>query len=405
MAHIAFFSIPAHGHMRPPLAVAAELVRRGHRVSFAATSGFADAVRAAGAAVVPYETQMAEWLGPGQAANVDQDAEALAWSTVLFFIESAHLTARAEEAFAGDRPDLVVHDMSLAPLGRALEHAWGCPAVQSTPSMASNRYYSQLDALLKAGGVRRGHPALVERRKLAAAFTAERGLPDTPEAVLGWAARRALVYAPRVFQIAADTFDEHTAFVGACLGDDDLAGRWAPPDDRPVVLVSMGTTVNGDPGFFRECAASFADSPWHVVLALGGGVAPESLGELPSTVEAHAWVPQLAVLEHASAFVTAGGLNSLVMAMLTGVPVVAVPHMSEALLLARRAAALGMGTVLGDGEATGPRLRSAVAALLSDEAAAAAIPALRDHARKAGGTRAAADALEAHLPATVRSGA
>ncbi|MDQ2588705.1 macrolide family glycosyltransferase [Saccharothrix yanglingensis] len=404
MAHIAFFSIPAHGHMRPPLAVAAELVRRGHRVSFAATAGFADAVTAAGAGVVPYETRMAEWLGPGRAANSDQDADALAWSTVLFFVESAHLTARAEGAFAGDRPDLVVHDMSLAPLGRALEHAWGCPAVQSTPSMASNRYYSQLDALLKAGGVRRGHPALVERRRLAAAFIAERGLPETPEALVGWAAKRALVYVPRVFQIAADTFDEHTAFVGTCLGDDDLAGRWEPPDERPVVLVSMGTTVNSDPGFFRGCAAAFADSPWHVVLALGGGVTPESLGGLPANVEAHAWVPQMAVLGRASAFVTAGGLNSLMMALLAGVPVVAVPHMSEALLLSRRTAALGLGTVLAAGEATGPRLRSAVTALLADGAASTAAGAVRDLARAAGGTRAAADALEGHLPTTVRSG-
>ncbi|MFC6091791.1 macrolide family glycosyltransferase [Saccharothrix lopnurensis] len=404
MAHIAFFSIPAHGHMRPPLAVAAELVRRGHRVSFAATPGFAGAAAATGATVVPYETRMAEWLGPGQAANADQDANALAWSTVLFFVESAHLTACAERAFAGDRPDLVVHDMSLAPLGRALEHAWGCPAVQSTPSMASNRYYSQLDALLKAGGVRRGHPALVERRRLAAAFAAERGLPDTPEALVGWAADRALVYVPRVFQIAADTFDERTAFVGPCLGDDDLEGRWEPPDDRPVVLVSMGTTVNGDPGLFRECADAVADAPWHVVLALGGGVAPEALGELPPNVEAHAWVPQLAVLEHAAAFVTAGGLNSLMMALLTGVPVVAVPHMSESLLLSRRAAALGAGTVLAGGEATGARLRSAVAALLADPTTTTATRALRERTRAAGGTGAAADALEAHLPATARSG-
>jgi UDP:flavonoid glycosyltransferase YjiC (YdhE family) len=43
--HIAFVSIPSIGHVYPTLAVAAELVRRGHRVTYASVGAVPVAAR------------------------------------------------------------------------------------------------------------------------------------------------------------------------------------------------------------------------------------------------------------------------------------------------------------------------------------------------------------------------
>ena len=51
--HIVMIGVPAHGHMNPHLPVLAELVARGHRVEVTTPSGFAPAVAATGATVVP----------------------------------------------------------------------------------------------------------------------------------------------------------------------------------------------------------------------------------------------------------------------------------------------------------------------------------------------------------------
>ncbi|TDV47958.1 macrolide family glycosyltransferase [Actinophytocola oryzae] len=393
--HALFLAIPAHGHMRPALAVAGELVSRGWRVSVLATDEFAGMVTAAGADVVPYTTQMSQWLGPGRAGNADPDADSLAWSRVLFFIEGAHLVEKARERFDDDPPDVVVYDMAVAHAGRALGQLWHRPTIQSTPSFGSNARYSQVDVVLASAGVGPGHPALAELRRMAGEFAARYDLADAPDDLVSWAADHAIVYLPRQFQVASAGFGDGVGFVGPCLGTEDRAGDWAPPPDgRPVVVVSMGTTVNGGVELFRQCRDAFADQPWHVVMTLGG-TDPAALGAIPTNIEVRAWIPQLAVLGHAAVFVTSGGLGSVAMALHEGVPMVVVPRIPECRVIARRVAALGLGTVVPPGEATGPRLRDAVAALLADGDTARRVAAMREHTRAAGGATAAAALVEA----------
>ena len=54
MAHIAFFILPAAGHVNPTLSVARELVARGHRVTYALSENYRDRVLDTGAEFVPY---------------------------------------------------------------------------------------------------------------------------------------------------------------------------------------------------------------------------------------------------------------------------------------------------------------------------------------------------------------
>jgi UDP:flavonoid glycosyltransferase YjiC (YdhE family) len=58
MAHLAFVTIPAYGHVLPVLPIAAEAVRRGHRVTVATTEQFAPLAETTGARVLHYESSL-----------------------------------------------------------------------------------------------------------------------------------------------------------------------------------------------------------------------------------------------------------------------------------------------------------------------------------------------------------
>ena len=70
--HLAFVSIPAYGHVNPTLPLVAELVGRGHRVTYFTSADFGPRIRAAGA---DFHASGGNWLasmpalGPGQRAQ------------------------------------------------------------------------------------------------------------------------------------------------------------------------------------------------------------------------------------------------------------------------------------------------------------------------------------------------
>jgi MGT family glycosyltransferase len=214
----------------------------------------------------------------------------------------------------------------------------------------------------------------------------------------------AIVFVFREFQYAGDTFGDGYVFAGPCLSDpaatDPRPSDWEPPaDDRPLVLVSLGTTYNDRPDFFRDCVAAFAGQPVQVLIALGGRVAPDALGPLPENVQAHRWLPFGPVLERASVFVNQAGMGSVMRGLWHGTPMVLAPMQPESYLISERLAQLGVGAVVNSGEVSAERLRAAVLGLVADADAQRAAQVLRGQVRAADGPVAAADALEACLRA------
>ncbi|MFG2194323.1 macrolide family glycosyltransferase [Streptomyces sp. NPDC048639] len=385
--HILMLNIPAWGHMRPALAVTEELVRRGHRVSFLAPKGFETAIRAAGATAVPYESTLGQALAPGQGIP-DQDGNMRL--AISFMRESVEVMPQVERLFVDDIPDLVMYDIAVGAAGRALGARWGRPAVQSTPSMASNEHYSHIHEVFRFSGVPADHPGFAE------IFTWARNFPMelTPA---GPTPERSVVYIPREFQTAGDTFGEEAVFVGHSFPTEQIS-EWSPPSDGglPLVIVSMGTLHNGEAEFFRTCVEAFRDRPWRVVITLGRSTDMAFPEKLPPNVEIHSWIPQLAALEEATAFVTATGLGSLMSALLAGTPPVMIPSVAENVVLARRAAVLGLGTLLTP-EVTADELFKAVCSLAEDEATRRRVRRMSASMTRSGGAPRAADALEKWL--------
>lgn len=65
-----------------------------------------------------------------------------------------------------------------------------------------------------------------------------------------------VVFVPREFQIAGDTFDGTYRFVGPSLSARAAAGNWQPSTSRaPVRFISLGTGLNRRPRLLHYDAA------------------------------------------------------------------------------------------------------------------------------------------------------
>ncbi|WP_405541388.1 glycosyltransferase [Streptomyces phaeochromogenes] len=402
MAHIAFFILPVPGHVNPTLGVAEELVARGHRVTYALPEDIAERAVRVGAKVVEYpmdkerfRTHMVPQQNSDEYTDKDEILRVLEWLLDM----TRRTVAPLERHFAGDRPDVIVHDPSSFWVGRILADRWGIPAIRSTPTYAANEHWSMQPDAEAAGPP--DEPALRELVAGIDRLLREQGIEDDATTFTGHVhSGPALLYMPRHFQYAGDTFDDQHHFVGPCAPRASIHGTWEPPrDGRPLVMVSMGTLYNKRPEFFHACVEAFRDEPWNILLVLGGGLAAEDLGPLPDNVLVRDFVPLADVFPHTDLVVNHGGMSTAMEAFSYGVPVLAVPVMTEPRATARRIAELGLGAQLTGRQVTAANLRDTALRVLADDGTRERLRQMRARIQKAGGATAAATVIEELLPA------
>ncbi|MET9853215.1 macrolide-inactivating glycosyltransferase [Streptomyces sp. NPDC006450] len=396
-AHIAMFSIAAAGHVNPSIEVIRELVARGHRVSYAIPAAYADKIAETGATPVVWNSTL----------PTEDDPEA--WGSELidniepFLADAVQALPQLAAAFEGDEPDLVLHDITAYP-AMVLAHRWGVPAVSLSPNLVAWTGYEEevaepMFAELRAS--ERGKAYYARFR----AWLDENGIEEDSDRFVG-RPRRSVVLIPRALQPHADRVDEAVyTFVGACQGDRSATqGTWTRPATaagKKVLLVSLGSTFTKQPAFYRACAEAFADLPdWHVVLQIGKFTDEAELGEIPANVEVHRWVPQLDILRQADAFITHAGAGGSQEGLATSTPMVAVPQAVDQFGNADMLAALGVARHVPMAGADAATLREAVLALVADPEVAARADRIRREMATEGGTRQAADLIEAELPAS-----
>jgi MGT family glycosyltransferase len=385
MSHIAFFNAPAPGHLMPTLAVVEELVRRGHRVTYPATEAHAQEIASTGATVPVYSStiDVQRDFPPG----IDN------WLAKLLLTsarESAAITPALEAMFADDLPDVVVYDGFVRFVGEVFSEKWHRPSVRLFPvgcvsqhvtRQIGDQAYDELVAALDRLAAMHGVDPQV-------AFHGLRGDPDALK----------IVFYPSRFGYVDAATDDRFVFVGPCFRRRELSGDWRPPDSGfPVVLISMGTTFNLQPEFFRLCVKAFTGRPWHVVLALGPGSDLGQLGPLPPNVEAHEWIPFQPVLRHAAVSVCIAGTGSVMHALYEGTPLVVVPQLEATEGLVGQVRDFGLARIVRPEELTPDRLRDAVADVAADESVRRNVLDMQRHVREAGGASRAADEILAHL--------
>jgi MGT family glycosyltransferase len=387
--HVLWLSFPAFGHVKATLGMVEELVRRGHRVTYVVADRLAGRVEATGAELVTYRSEFPESIDP----------EASTTTMLVAFLREGFAPLEAVlEAAAADPPDVVVHDVLASDTAIALSRRHGVPTVRVYAGFGANADVPQ-NGTEPDGDRPPADPDDPRLRALSEELTARveaAGAAGLFAAGPAGDAALNISFVVKEFQVRGDAFGDDFLFAGPCFTDEDFAGSWEPPPgDPPVLLVSLGTSVNRRPGFFRQVAETFAGTAWHVVMTLGRGVDPASLGPLPPNVEAHSWLPHLAVLRHARVLVCQGGTGSLMEAFLRAVPVVVVPQQQDQRAIARQVADLGVGRAIEPHELSAATLRAAVESLTADPAVAPRVAELSWAVRNAPGATAVADRLEA----------
>lgn len=389
MAHYYLLNLPAHGHINPTLPVVAELIRRGHEVTYYADEPFRARILAAGASYRPYQPALV-WADPPR--NLFATAALLARATEAVLPDLI-------EAARRERPAAIIHD-SLAPWGKALAALTGSPAICSTSTFAIHaqgaihapRFLLQItqDALGAPGAIRAYANAQARLRRRFGLSPAPLSGAFRNEAALN------IVYTSRELQPAAERLGPAWQFVGPALPAVDpatpLPARRQP--GRPLIYISLGTLFNADVEFYRRCLTALGDLPVQVVISLGTRISPADLGPLPTNTVVWPSVPQLALLGHTDLFITHGGMNSVHEGLACGVPLLVVPQAADQSLVAAQVQALGAGVALDRARLTPGRLRRTALQLLSDRTYQSHSARLGRQLLASGGPARAADLIE-----------
>lgn len=388
--HFAFVNIPGSGHVNPSLPLVEELVRRGHRVSYATGPGQIELVRSSGAEPVQLPSRM-----PAAPSGDMRDPQHAVRMMEHFLHDTQESFPVLLRHFERDLPDAVCHGSASTP-GRMLAEKLDVPAVSLVPHFAANEQFSLAEEVMPAAAQAES-PEMAELRDRARRFGDEHGVTFQLQAMAADPAPLNLVFVPRQFQLRPETFDERFRFLGPSLGS-RAQQPWRPADaDAPLLFISLGTAFNDRPEFYRTCFEAFGASTWQVAMAVGDNVDLAELGEPPANVDVRRSFPQPAVLQQASVFLTHSGMNSTMESLHYGVPMVSVPQMPEQEANARRAEELGLGRQLDPGAITAADLRAAVDKVAGDETMRTASIEMSRQVRACGGAGEGADALEAHL--------
>ncbi|MGW7411698.1 macrolide family glycosyltransferase [Streptomyces sp. NPDC054863] len=384
--HIAMIGNPIVSHVLPGLAVIRELVARGHRVTYADAPNVADLVTPTGAEFVPWTTTL-----PVVTNDWPQDAIS---AMTLFLDDAIQALPQLRAHYDEDPADLYLYDIG-SYAGRALAEGQNRPFVQLSPTYVSWEGYQQEvgDVLMQLPGADAYRRKFTDWLAGCGAKTLDvdtfSGMPDGTIAMITKAMQ------PNADRVNTDV----VTFVGPCLDDRTDQGGWTrPPGAEKVLLVSLGSAYTLQPEFYRQCLAAFGDlDGWHVVLQIGRTTDAEELGEIPANVEVHHWVPQLAILEQADAFVTHAGMGGSSEGLYTGVPMIAVPQGAEQFANADQLVKLGVARRIDTADADADTLRTALLEHTADPEVRRRSDELRAELLAEGGTRRAVDLIEAAL--------
>ncbi|GAA1587194.1 glycosyltransferase [Kribbella sancticallisti] len=381
-----------HGRVNPTLPVVAELVRRGHTVTYHTSPAFRAEIEAVGATVFLYSGGEQPLPDPPTPVAL---LEGLAATAVRVLP-----TVLAE--LRGVRPDLIVHDAACL-WGAVAARELKIPAVSSFTTFAFNRQVpsptgASAELLLAAAS----QPGIV-LRYLRSRWELHRRFDARQLPVLDLGNIRQslnLVYTSRAFQPGVEDLDQSYRFVGPSIGARPSDPSFPADQLRdPVLYVSLGTVFKADPRLLRTFATALAPLGGTVVVSTGQ-TDPAELDPLPANVLVRRSVPQPELLARAAMFVTHGGMNSVNEALYAGVPLLVVPQGADQPLVASRVVELGAGLSLRTQDVAEDAVRGLAQRLLGEPRFHAAATTLQAAQRQAGGYHRAADELEQYLPAT-----
>lgn len=379
-----------HGHVYPLLPLIRELVDRGARVSFFSPpmQSVAEEVRAAGGEPFSYESIY-------RFKETDDEPRNVSWAAYprRIMADAIHAVERLEAPLRELRPDVIVHDF-MCTAGRILGHVLGVPTVALFPTYPTNERFSQKHIMPVE--LPPDHPERVEFQKRVQEISARWGLPPfSDDAMFVPSSLLNIVFMPREFHPAGDSFDDRYLFVGPSFGPRVRPTATLPPRDpsRPFYYVTLGTAFSNQPNFFRLCLEALSSLDGHVLLSIGNHFDASVLGTIPDNATVATFVSQLDVLPGCTVFVNHGGMNSVMESLFHGVPMVVVPQIPEQACTAKMMTDAKLGVAIDPRVSSAEVLRDAVAKVARDVTVTENVRKMQQIIRATNGPRDAATAI------------
>ena len=338
---ILFINLPYHGHVIPTIGLVQALIKAGHHVTY----------------LMPYDWEAklkdsgADFLGYENNPKLDKQIRK------AFF--------KAEEVIADF--DLLIYEQFFF-MGKHLAEKHGKKCVRIFTAPGTNK--TLMRQFISSGG-----PMGIFRFPFIGALWTQdcvKGLGiklkchNWLDEIVENPPDFNLVYTLRSFQPFAEDFpEEQFHFIGPSVYDrkeEDF-----PILPKPVICISLGTILKGAEKFFCACMDAFQNQNVTVVMSVGKNFNIEKLGKLPENFIVKNHIPQVSVLKQASLFITHGGMNSVSEAMVSGVPMLVIPFVSDQPVNARQVEKLGLGKILDYKTITANALRDAAFAVMEDQ--------------------------------------
>jgi UDP:flavonoid glycosyltransferase YjiC (YdhE family) len=377
------------GHAFPMLALGSCLARRGHEVTLETWQRWREHVEAGGMRFVaapeyPVFPPQERPLGPYEAV-----------------LRAAGETRRA---IAAARPGAVVHDiLTLAPalaaelegvpVGTLIPHVHPAPAPGSPPyalgarlprTGLGRRLWSALEGRVETG-LRRGQAELNETR-------ARLGLPPVTRLYGGVSDQLCMVGTFPQLEYPR-SWPPHVHVVGPLMWEPPYGEVEPPPGDGPLVLLAPSTAQDPEHRLLRAALAGLGGEPIRLLAAWNRKPLP-----VPVTVAANTrlveWISYSRAMRHSALVICHAGHGTLVRALASGAPVLAVPHSGDMAENAARADWAGVGVRLPWRLLSPRTLRLAARSALAEPALAARAKELARWAVGHDGAGRAADLVE-----------
>lgn len=377
-------TMPEPGHVNPARPVAAELVRRGHRVLWHTGRAFRSTVEATGATFEPF----VDALDFTQLPAIPDPATkglAAAVSTVrrLFVDRIPGQVADYRRITARVAVDVLLTDMCA--LGAATLRDLGGPPFATLginplttldpeiPPWGSRR--PATDRALDRARNRASHwlARQLFLRRLTQALEGERarlGLGALPPGTGFEQLQRSpflhLMPTTLAFEYPREELGGQIHFVGPLL---PAAGELAPPswwpelERRRVVHVTQGTFATHAANLIQPTIDALAGSDLLVVVTTRDG---RLAGRLPSNVRIAPYIPHAHLLPKVAVMVTNAGYNGVLAALAHGVPLVAAGESEDKAEVSARIAWSGAGIDLRTATPRPAAIAGAVHRLLAD---------------------------------------
>ena len=415
MAHVGIFCPNAPGHLNPMIALADAIRSREHRVTFFLLGEPPSSVAAAGFDVVPvggtifppdeYRAEM-QRLGLLEGRAALKHTFSIGARAAEAILEVGPTAARA----AGLTALLV--DQASFPGGTVADElgipfATICNALLLHPDPVAPPFFTHWqpqdtmwarlrNRIAWAGLTRLYAPILTKiqdrRRRI--------GLPVPTQIADTWSGQLQISQQPEGFEFPRRELPKQVRFVGPLRlpgGYQPVSFPWERLDGRPLIYASLGTLQNRIAGPFQMIAEACDGLDAQLVISTGHGIAPETLGELPGRPVVVPYAPQLDLLRRSAIAVTHAGLNTVLDAMATGVPLVAIPVTNEQPGIAARLTWVGAGEAIDHEHLTPQALRAAVVRVQRNPSYRAAAERIRSSIQAGGGAPRAAELIEQNL--------